>query len=135
MPKPKKVMTALERAVCKYKRKRTLIGKLLEFAEICELEFNLLIYDPKIHKLQEVYSDDIMMLDKITKMKTEMTAESSDHFKINSRILKIESHNAHQKYKQCSKKKIREVKEQNSLISGKILDSASKIESSKRDTC
>ena len=51
MPKPKKGMTALQKAVCKYKRQRTLVGKMLELAEICELKINLLIYDPKLHKL------------------------------------------------------------------------------------
>lgn len=51
MPKGKNDMNVRQKAVCKYKRQRTIVNKILELAKVQELKLSLLVYDPKKHKL------------------------------------------------------------------------------------
>ena len=59
MPRAKTNNQAVrQRAVVKYRRQRTIIKKMLELAKMRSLKMNLIIYDPKSHKAQEIYTDE-----------------------------------------------------------------------------
>ena len=61
-------MDQTKRIKSKYKRLKTLMKKVVEVSQLCELQANLLVYDPKFHKLTENFTTDQMKIDSVQKM-------------------------------------------------------------------
>ena len=102
MQKTKNNKKVRQKAVCKYKRQRTIVNKMLELAKVQDLKMSLLVYDPKKHKLQEIVTDEEMKLSSINDMMVDVTSRVGKSLK-SSRILKFESQDARLKYKQGEK--------------------------------
>lgn len=94
MPKQKDNPIVRKLAVQKYRRMRTLVGKMVELADMRNLKINMLIYNPKFNTLEEIWTDKAAKLDQINKM-VNGTASYSDK----KSDLKIKSIDAAKKYK------------------------------------
>ena len=57
--------------VSKYRRQRTLISKMLELSAQCQLKINLFIYDPKFHRMDEIWSHDDFKFDNVNNLLNE----------------------------------------------------------------
>ena len=44
-------------AVQRYRRMKTIICKAVDTANLCGLKINVLVYDPKFHRLKEHYTE------------------------------------------------------------------------------
>ena len=84
-------------AVRKYRRQKTMIKKMLEFAEIRGQKVNMIMYDPKMHKIEEVYTHQEFNLVGIQSMIENPREKSNVRTRI--RTLKFESYDARLKYK------------------------------------
>jgi len=60
--KPQDPIKPASKALKKYRRVKTIINKALETADICELQINVLVYDPKLHRFKEIYTNSDMKL-------------------------------------------------------------------------
>ena len=61
MPKRKAMAASSEACkrndvVSKYRRQSTLVNKMLELSEQSQLKINLVVYDPKYHRMEEIWS-------------------------------------------------------------------------------
>ena len=56
MQKVKETLQQKCTAVRKYRRQKTMIKKMLELAEIRGQKINMIIYDPSLHKMEEIYT-------------------------------------------------------------------------------
>lgn len=61
-------MDQTKRIKSKYKRLKTLMKKVVEVSMLCELQANLLVYDPKFHKLTENYTTGHMKIESVQQM-------------------------------------------------------------------
>ena len=53
------------KAVQRYRRVKTIVRKAVETADICGLQLNVLVYDPKMSRFREFYTDVGMKLEAI----------------------------------------------------------------------
>ena len=85
------------KATKKYRRLKTIVGKVSELSKISNVKLSVLIYDSKMHKLKEIYTDPFMKFENITKLKndTGFNSETQTH----ERVLKFESFDAKLRYK------------------------------------
>lgn len=66
MPAGKTNPAVRHKAVTKYKRLRTIVSKILQFDKLCALKLNLIIYDEKLNKIQEIYTHEDAKMSAIT---------------------------------------------------------------------
>jgi len=59
------------KATKKYRRLKTIVGKVSELSKISNVKLSVLIYDSKMHKLKEIYTDPFMKFENITKLKND----------------------------------------------------------------
>ena len=45
------------KATKKYRRLKTIISKVSNLAKMSNIKLNVLVYDPRFHKLKEIYTD------------------------------------------------------------------------------
>lgn len=57
MPKQKENPVVRRLAVQKYRRMRTLVGKMVELADLRSLKINMLIYNPKFNSMEQIWTD------------------------------------------------------------------------------
>ena len=57
MPLKKEEMTPEYSALQKYRRQRTIVKKIQELSKMRGLQINLLILNPKLNKIEEIYTD------------------------------------------------------------------------------
>ena len=57
MPKRQESKQQAYQAVKKYRRLRTIVKKVQELADLRDLKISLLIYNPRQHKIEEIYTD------------------------------------------------------------------------------
>ena len=50
-------MKPTTKALKRYRRVRTIVNKAIETADLCGLQINVLVYDPRLHRFKEIYSD------------------------------------------------------------------------------
>ena len=84
-------------AVKKHRRQKTLAKKMCELASIRDCKINLIIYDPKTHKVEEFFTHQEVDLASINKM----IANPKEPYrgpKFRRRYLKFNSYDARQKY-------------------------------------
>ena len=95
MPKRKENPVTRQKAVTKYRRKRTIVKKILELAKMRNLKINMIVYDEKHHKLEEIYTHDDIRLDAVGKLTGELTAATpTTTSKAKKKQLKFESRDA-----------------------------------------
>lgn len=68
MPQRKENPVVRKKAILKYRRKRTLVKKMLELAKLRDLKINVIIYDPCHHKIEELYSEESAKLSSMNLM-------------------------------------------------------------------
>ena len=68
MPNQKEKQTPEYSALQKYRRQRTIVKKVQELSKIRNLQINLLIFNPKMNKIEEIYTDKSVTLDAISTM-------------------------------------------------------------------
>ena len=71
MPYKKESIALRKSAVSKYRRKRTLVKKMLELAKSMNMMINMQFFDPKQLKLEEVYTHPELQLSTINEMMEE----------------------------------------------------------------
>ena len=86
-------------ALQKYRRMRTLVGKIVDLAEMRNLKINMLVFNPRFNTLEEIWTDEVVKLEGINRM----VAGTASHSAKKSE-LKIKSSDAAKKYK-CKKDK------------------------------
>ena len=84
--------------VTKYRRKRTIVKKMLELAKLRNLKINMIIYDPKRHKIEQVFTDDDFSISNINQMMLELNDVPVTQ-KARRKQLKFESRNAKTSFK------------------------------------
>ena len=84
--------------VTKYRRKRTIVKKMLELAKLRNLKINMILYDPKRHKIEQVFTDDDFSLSNINQMMLELNDVPVTQ-KAKRKQLKFESRNAKTSFK------------------------------------
>ena len=60
--------SAASKAIKRYRRIRTIGNKAVDTADICGLQINILIYDPKLHRFKEIYTSKNVRLDSIQEL-------------------------------------------------------------------
>ena len=75
---------------------KTLVKKILELADMRSLKINLIIYDAKLHRLEEIWSHADLSIGHINNLMKELDGDSCNHKK---KSLKFESVDARLKYK------------------------------------
>lgn len=99
MPKRKNDPIVRQKAVTKYRRQRTIVNKMLELAGMRDLKISLLVYDPKQHKLQEIFTHKDVKLHAINQMINDSKATCEVKTRASKKLLKFESHDARLKYR------------------------------------
>lgn len=56
-------LNAANKAMKRYRRIKTILNKAVEAADICGLHLNVLVYDPKFHRLRENFTSHLIKLD------------------------------------------------------------------------
>lgn len=97
MQKVKETPEQRGKAVRKYRRQKTMIKKMLELAEIRGQKINMIIYDPALHKIEEIYTHKDFNMDGIHQMI--LNPRESASIRSRRRYLKFESYDAKLKYK------------------------------------
>lgn len=54
---------AASKAIKRYRRVKTIGNKAVDTADICGLQINILIYDPKLHRFKEIYTSKSVKLE------------------------------------------------------------------------
>ena len=49
-------MKPTTKALKRYRRVKTIVNKAIETADLCGLQVNVLVYDPKLHRFKEIYT-------------------------------------------------------------------------------
>ena len=68
MPNQKEKQTPEYTALQKYRRQRTIVKKIQELSKIRNLQINLLIFNPKMNKIEEIHTDKSVTFDAISTM-------------------------------------------------------------------
>ena len=68
MTKQKENPNVRSLAIQKYRRMRTLVGKIVDLAEMRNLKINMLVFNPRFNTLEEIWTDEAVKLDEINKM-------------------------------------------------------------------
>ena len=55
----------LDMAMTKFRRLKTLLRKIVDLSKTCKIDMNLFVYDTKLVKITEYYTNERLMLDKI----------------------------------------------------------------------
>ena len=74
-----------------------MVKKMLELTQLRGAQINLIIYDPKLHKIEEIYSHESASLASINKLIA--NPRESNSLRKRKRYLKHESHDARVKYR------------------------------------
>lgn len=80
---------ATTKALKRYRRIKTIINKALETDDKCGVHFNIVIYDPKAHKLREHYTSSNLKLSEMHLLREPMQIMTKS--KKYSRPLKFQS--------------------------------------------
>ena len=65
------------KAVQRYRRVKTIVRKAVETADICGLQLNVLVYDPKMSRFREFYTADEMKLEAIFSVDNDQSNEGN----------------------------------------------------------
>lgn len=67
-PSVQQIDDSVKRSCTKYKRLKNLVKKSLEISVQCGLKINVLVYDPRFHKVQEVHTNQQVSLQSLFDM-------------------------------------------------------------------
>ena len=73
---------------------RTIVGKIVDLADMRNLKINMLVFNPRFNTLEEIWTDEVVKLEEINRM----VAGTSSH-SVKNKELKVKSTDAPKKYK------------------------------------
>ena len=73
----------------RYRRIKTIINKALDTADVCGVEFNIIVYDPKLHRLKEHFTSNNVKLSTVHLLSKPLANSTKSRKKL--RTLKFQS--------------------------------------------